>query len=178
MNVPPGKLARLQFLARVAQTEGKHLQATGHRVFTEPFTPARAQQLDTDAELSERAEAFVARFGRLQDTLGDKFIPTLLGLLGEPIGARADNLDRAERLGWLASVDEWLSTRHLRNQMIHEYVEDPVILASALQLAHERVPMLLATAGNQCELACRNGSARLARKMPDARRFVMNVHGV
>lgn len=148
MTSVSGKLARLQFLARVARREGEHLETTDRRVFTEPFTSERARQLDTDAELSERVEAFVARFGRLQDTLGDKLIPNLLGMLGEPVGAAVDNLDRAERLGWMDSVDEWMSTRRLRNQMIHEYIEDPLILADALQLAHERVPMLLATSAS------------------------------
>jgi len=37
-----------------------------------------AQDLENNIELAERVEAFVARFGRLQDTLGDKLLPTLL----------------------------------------------------------------------------------------------------
>jgi hypothetical protein len=34
--------------------------------------------------------------------------------------------------------------RNLRNQMIHEYVEDPVVLHSALQSGHDSVPVLVA----------------------------------
>ena len=143
MTVDIDLLSRLRFLARVIQRERKHLVATDRRIFTMPFSVALAQQLDTDVELSERVEAFVARFSRLQDTLGDKLIPVLLRALGEPLGAVIDNLDRAERLGWLVSADEWLNARQLRNQMIHEYIEDPAILASALQAGHERVPMLV-----------------------------------
>lgn len=30
--------------------------------------------------------------------------------------------------------------------MVHEYIEDPAILASALEAAHEQVPMLVTTA--------------------------------
>lgn len=142
--VPADELSRLRFLARVAQREATRLQETDGRVFAEPFTAARVRQLDADVVLSERVEAFVARFSRLQDTLGDKLVPALLRALGEPVGAVVDNLDRAERLEWLASADEWSSTRRLRNQMIHEYIEDPAILANALQSAHLRVPMLLA----------------------------------
>lgn len=136
-------LNRLRFLARVVGRERTHLLATDQRIFTMPFSMERAQKLDTDVELAERVEAFVARFSRLQDTLGDKLLPALLRALGEPLGAVIDNLDRAERLGWLASADEWLFVRQLRNQMIHEYIEDPAILASALQSGHERVPMLV-----------------------------------
>lgn len=143
MTVGADLRSRLRFLVRVVQRESKHLLATDSRVFTGPFTVECARRLDGDIELSERVEAFVARFSRLQDTIGDKLIPVLLHALGEPLGAVVDNLDRAERLGWLPSADEWLATRKLRNQMIHEYVEDPAILASALQAGHERVPMLI-----------------------------------
>ncbi len=36
--------------------------------------------------------------------------------------------------------------RSLRNQMIHEYVEDPVLLANALQTGHSFAPELIAAA--------------------------------
>jgi len=55
-------------------------------------------------------------------------------------------LDRAERLGLLKSADEWMAIRNLRNQMVHEYVEDPVVLVSALQTGHTFVPVLVAAA--------------------------------
>ncbi len=38
--------------------------------------------------------------------------------------------------------------RKLRNQMIHEYIEDTAILASALQSGHEFLPTLLQVAEN------------------------------
>ena len=50
-------------------------------------------------------EAFVGRFGRLQDTLGDKLLPAYLAAEGEFPGTALDNLDRAERLGLLPSAD-------------------------------------------------------------------------
>lgn len=59
-----------------------------------------------------------------------------------------DNLDKAERLGLINSADEWLAMRKLRNQMVHEYVEDPEILASALQSGHGFVATLVATANH------------------------------
>ncbi|MEQ9394231.1 hypothetical protein [Haliea sp.] len=31
---------------------------------------------------------------------------------------------KAEKLGWLDSADEWMTFRKLRNQMVHEYIED------------------------------------------------------
>lgn len=38
--------------------------------------------------------------------------------------------------------------RQLRNQMVHEYVEDPVVLSSALQTGHSFVPALIDSANN------------------------------
>lgn len=57
---------------------------------------------------------------------------------------------------WIASADDWMATRRLRNQMIHEYIDDPVILADALQAGHDRVAMLVKTAAAlRAELASR-----------------------
>lgn len=142
MTPTEDELTRLRFLVRVVQRESAHLAITDQRLFNQPFSLERARSLSEDVDLAERVEAFVARFGRLQDTLADKLLPAFLRALGESTGAVIDNLDRAERLSWLDSADEWMATRRLRNQMIHEYIDDPAILASALQAGHERVPML------------------------------------
>ncbi len=134
--------ARLQFLTRIAERERGHLLATDQRLFGAPFTTDRARALEDHPEEAERIDAFVARFGRLQDTLGDKLIPALLRALGERVGPALDNLDRAERFGWIPSSDDWFAVRKLRNQMVHEYIEDPSVLADALQRGHTYVPVL------------------------------------
>lgn len=148
MNIDPEQLDRLRFLSRVVQRERQHLQTTDQRVFNEPFTPARAGALADNVDEAERVEAFVSRFGRLQDTLGDKLLPLYLEALGERPGAAIDNLDRAEKLGLIPSSDDWLATRKLRNQMVHEYIEDAATLADALQAGHEFVPTLSAVVEN------------------------------
>jgi hypothetical protein len=136
MTVEPKIALRLQFLARVVRKECKHLATTDLRLFGSLFTLEQARRLEEDADLAEQVEAFVGRFARLQDTAGDKLLPPLLSALGERPSAAIDNLDRAELLGLLTSADEWMTMRQLRNQMVHEYVEDPVVLGSALQTDH------------------------------------------
>lgn len=127
---------RLDFLVRVASKEAEHLLQTSNRLFNgAPVTQQAVVAWTQDPDISERLDAFVARFGRLQDTLGDKLIPRLLSFLGEPLGPAIDNLDKAERFGWLDSADEWVAHRKIRNQMIHEYIEDPAVLADALETA-------------------------------------------
>jgi len=133
---------RLRQLLNIVERELARLQSTDRRLFQQPFTPERASRLNEDEDLAERVEAFVSRFGRLQDTLGDKVIPSYLAAQGEKAGAFGDNLDRAERLGVIPDAQSWIDMRRLRNQMVHEYIEDPVVLASALQAGHEFVRQL------------------------------------
>jgi len=137
---------RLLFLAKVVRREIKHLQSTDNRLFAQPLTLALIAQLNNDEDLAERVEAFISRFGRLQDTLGDKLLPNLLAFVGERAATAVDNLDRAERLGWIKSCDSWLETRKLRNQMVHEYIEAPEVLADAINTGHQRVADLVYTA--------------------------------
>ena len=57
---------RLAFLLQTVLLEAEHLQATDQRLFAQAFTAERAATLRSDALLSERLDAFSARFARLQ----------------------------------------------------------------------------------------------------------------
>jgi hypothetical protein len=159
MTLEPGIALRLQFLARVVRKQCQHLATTDQRLFRSLFTLEQASRLEADNDLAEKVEAFVGRFGRLQDTVGDKLLPLLLDALGEKSSAVIDNLDRAERLELLKSTDEWMTIRNLRNQMVHEYVEDPVVLTSALQTGHAFVPALISAANKMIAEIERRGWA-------------------
>lgn len=147
----PGELDRLWALARVVRREAEYLAQTDGRLFDRTFDADRVRTLQVTPELAERVDAFVARFGRLQDTLADKLLPALLRQLAEPVRSAVENLDRAEKLGLLDSADAWLETRRLRNRMIDEYVEDPAVLALGLMAGHAQVPLLLRAAQRLCE---------------------------
>ena len=151
MRLDTSVVARLQFLCRVVERESGYLQQTDARLFGELALAQTLKQLDIDPLLAERLDAFVSRFGRLQDTVTDKLLPALLQAMAEPRGAALENLDRAEKLGWLDSADQWLEMRKLRNQMVHEYIEDRVVLTDALQAGHAFVPMMLAVASRLIE---------------------------
>ncbi len=142
MNLSESQKERLAFLARVVMKELQHLLLTDGRLFSREFNEETVKFLETDVDLAEQLDAFVSRFGRLQDTAGDKVLPALLSAIGEPVGPVIDNLDKAERFGWITSADDWLAIRRLRNEMVHEYIEDPVILADAVNTGHRLVPTL------------------------------------
>lgn len=141
------KVLKLRTLASIVSKECKHLEQTTSRLFAQDDW-SWISRLEQDIDLSERVEAFVGRFGRLQDTLGDKLIPLVLVIEEETLGTALDNLGRAERLGWLPSVADWSEARGLRNRMVHEYMTDPEEFRLALARGRDLVPMLLETATN------------------------------
>lgn len=137
---------KLRFLVETVLAEADLLALTDGRLFALPMDARRASTLREDIDLGERVDAFVARFGRLQDTLADKLLPEILNWLGEPVGPAIDNVSRAERLGWIADGQAWFDARQLRNRMIHEYVRDPEVLAAALSAGHAAVGLLVEAA--------------------------------
>lgn len=143
MSESAGLRERLHFLADVVVREAQSLALTDRRLFGAEFGLAEAASLPTNAELGERVDAFVARFGRLQNTLAGALLPRLLEVLLEPVGSVLDNLNRAERLGWIRSASEWAELGLLRNRMVHEYVREIQELVDALQAAHAGVGDLI-----------------------------------
>lgn len=159
MKLDAALKARLEFLCRVVEKEARYLQETDARLFVEALNAEALKRIAEDPLLAERLDAFVSRFGRLQDTVGDKFLPAVLDAMAEPKGVAIENLDRAEKLGWLDSADVWLEIRKLRNQMVHEYIEDLTILSSALKAGHQFVPALVTAANRLVQQARQRISA-------------------
>lgn len=144
MSTPPD-IERLRWLLDTVRHEAEHLLGTTHRLFRHQIDAAWVDALGQSPELAERVDAFGARFGRLQDSIGHKLIPELRRLLLEPPGAALDNLNRMEKFGLLASVDDWGEARNLRNRLVHESVRDSGEFAAALNRARELVPLLTET---------------------------------
>jgi len=142
MSIESQLAKRLEFLQTVIDKEIALVDFAAQQVFETPFTVERAKLLDQEPMFALKLEAFTSRFCRLQDTLGDKLLPALLKALGEPIEPFITNLNKAEKFGWLESAESWVGLRQLRNQMIHEYIEDLELLADAVQTAFEQLDSL------------------------------------
>jgi phenylpropionate dioxygenase-like ring-hydroxylating dioxygenase large terminal subunit len=134
----PRDTGRLAFLLETARREAGHLRWTAGRLFREPIDAAWVDGLDGSPELAKRVDAFVARFARLQDCIGDKLVPELLCQLLEPPGSALDNLNRMERLGPLASVGGWVEARNLRNRLVQEYMRETGPAAGADRRKREK----------------------------------------
>ena len=135
---------RLQHLLKVVGKQAQLLQLSWERLFNEYFLDENwVLSLTQNMEAAERLETFLARFNRMQDTLGDKLLPELLKLLEEHPGPAIDNYRLAERYGWLESAEVWVEIRHLRNQLVHEYLEDAQLFLTAIERARRFTPQLL-----------------------------------
>lgn len=105
-------------------------------------------------------DQLVFRFGKLQDAIGTRLLPAMLQLVqewqeGEPF---LDKLNRAEKLGMLSSVEQWLWLRELRNQTAHEYPDNPAVMIENLRRLVAHVPALVAVYQHLAAVA----NARLA----------------
>jgi len=100
------------------------------------------EQLTKHAELAEKVEAFLSRFGRLQDHIGEKLVPRFAALLGEAPKSMLDTMVYAEKMQWVQSAEDFFSARKLRNLLVHEYMSDPALFLESLSAAREAAEML------------------------------------
>jgi hypothetical protein len=78
-----------------------------------------------DEELLETFESFTSRFSRLSDIFSKKLLRSLI-LKDDPSfqGGFMDNLNQAEKLGFISDAKKWWVIRSLRNKEAHEYTDE------------------------------------------------------
>lgn len=126
----------------LARKEVAHLTYTHRTLFAQPIDLDWVRSLAQREDLSEKIDAFVSRFGRLQDHIGEKLIPRFATLLGSTPKSLLDSLAYAERAGWVESAESFVSARKLRNLLVHEYMSEAELFLEALQTADEATHML------------------------------------
>jgi hypothetical protein len=126
----------------LAHKEAAHLHYSHSTLFALHIDLQWVESLGQHPALAEKVEAFVSRFGRLQDHLGEKLIPRYAQLVGEQHKTQIDVLSFAERSGILVSADDFLAARKLRNALVHEYMQDAQSFLEGLQLAQSASQML------------------------------------
>jgi len=98
-----------------------------------PFTADSVQHIGK--EQLRLLDQIAFRFMKLQDSMGQKLLPTVLELAQEPIAPDAtfaEKLNWLERIGAIASAEEWKRLRVARNAIAHEYPEDPTLRAAGI----------------------------------------------
>ncbi|PJB40966.1 MAG: hypothetical protein CO105_14995 [Comamonadaceae bacterium CG_4_9_14_3_um_filter_60_33] len=126
----------------LARHEAAHLRYTHRTLFAQTIDTAWVQQLHERDDLAEKVDAFVSRFGRLQDHLGEKLIPRFAALLGESPKSMLDVLAYAEKMQWIDKSEDFIGARKLRNLLVHEYMSDAHLFMQALLAAGQAAEML------------------------------------
>ena len=126
----------------LARKEAAHLRYTHGTLFAQPIDLGWVRQLASRDDLAEKIDAFVGRFGRLQDHIGEKLIPRFAALLGEAPKSMLDVLAYAEKMHWLQNAEQFVGARKLRNLLVHEYMADADLVLQALLVARDASEML------------------------------------
>ncbi len=125
----------------LASKEAEHLRYSQTTLFALPIDLAWVQNLDQQPEAAEKVEAFVSRFGRLQDQLGENLLPRLAALVGENSKTLLDALAVAEKTDLLVSADAFIAARKLPDALVHEYMHDPQTFLESLFAAQQACDM-------------------------------------
>ena len=93
----------------------------------------------------EHIDQYLFRFAKLQDAMGQRLFEVTLLMLDENIEGMAfvDILNRLEKLGRIPSAEAWRQLRKIRNQVAHEYDDDPEFMAVALNAAFKARTVLV-----------------------------------
>lgn len=98
----------------------------------------------TDDEI-EHIDQFLFRFAKLQDAMGEKLFVSLLEFLKEEHTRSRpfiDILNRLEQLGWLDDKNAWLALRKIRNNISHQYEDEPQQASESLNAIYTAKPIL------------------------------------
>jgi len=139
----PEHLENARLALDLATKEVARLAYTHRTLFGRTMDLDWVKSLERREDLSEKVDAFVSRFGRLQDHIGEKLIPRFAALLGEQPKSLLDVLAYAERLGWVANAEAFVGARKLRYLLVHEYMADAELFLEALQTADRSALMLM-----------------------------------
>lgn len=110
------------------------------------FMPLNSRSYE---ELSDREvqviDQFLFRFAKLQDAMGEKLFKTLLLSLDEKVNNLPfiDILNRMEKIEILKSIEEWRELRNIRNELAHNYDDDPEESSMVINKIYEKRDMLL-----------------------------------
>lgn len=128
---------------QLAEKEASYLAYTHRTLFSQQIDIPWVIKLEKREDLSEKIDAFVSRFARLQDHIGEKLIPRFASLFGESPKSLLDVLAYAERMEWIDSAEKFIGARKLRNLLVHEYMSNPELFLEALQSADRATHQLI-----------------------------------
>ena len=112
-----------------------------------------------DKEKIKTIDAFIFRFIKLQDFMGDKLFKDLLQRVGEYKDSMSliDVLDKLEKLEIINDSDKWINFRILRNKLTHEYPDNQDDVIEGIKLAIEQFAEMKTILSDSIEYIDRKG---------------------
>lgn len=108
-----------------------------------PLDKDRYENL-TDEEV-EPIDQFLFRFAKLQDAMGQKLFKTVLIFLDEDVEGKPfiDILNLMEKLSLLESAYIWRELRDDRNELAHNYEDEPEAMSETINKLYEKKDILI-----------------------------------
>ena len=138
----PDQVQEARIALDLAERAVSHLRYSYQTLYEHSIDQAWVEQLASREDLAEKIDAFVSRFGRIQDHIGEKLLSATCRLLGGQPKSLLDVLSYAERMKWVNSAEAFIGARKLRNLLVHEYMIDSRLFLEALQAAQPATEML------------------------------------
>ncbi len=110
---------------------------------TMPLTKEKFINLSDDEV--EHIDQFLFRFAKLQDAMGQKLFKSILLYLNEDIEAKPfiDILNMMEKLHLLESALEWKKLRDNRDELSHNYEDEPEEMSESINILYDKKDMLI-----------------------------------
>ena len=97
-----------------------------------PISAKKYQNLSDDEV--KNIDQYLFRFSKMQDTIGEKLFRIVVDDFVEDSSAMSfvDILNRLERVGILSLANDWIILRKARNNIAHQYDDEPEEMADAI----------------------------------------------
>lgn len=99
------------------------------------FMPLNVKSIQklTEDEI-EHIDQYLYRFAKLQDVIGEKLFLSFLSFLGENTEKKSfiDIFSRLGQLGVIRGYDKWIQLLLIKNELSHEYEDEPAANAEKL----------------------------------------------
>jgi DNA-binding ferritin-like protein (Dps family) len=100
--------------------------------------------INLDNEQVKVLDQFLFRFSKLQDAMGQKLFKTILLFLNEEIEGKPfiDILNLMEKLHLLHSANDWKELRNDRNELAHNYEDEPKEMSETINKLYSKKELL------------------------------------
>jgi len=110
---------------------------------TLPITSKEYETLNKD--IVQALDQYLFRFSKLQDTIGEKIFPLIISFYDDHVYTIPfkDLLNKLEKTGFIFSAKEWMHLRKIRNDISHQYDDEPEEMSQAINLIVDNKKILI-----------------------------------